>query len=137
MLGFEEESKLNWSEEMKSQFMSTAALPGAEEQKTSLPKLSEKDGSNDLRQVKSEVLASNMASVTHYPFERAIVGGKKQEVMERAIKNGDLRAKGFTQMACEMSRQDFNEFLKRDDLTCKSEMDVLDLVVAYIRKVQQ
>ena len=51
------------------------------------------------------------------------------------MKDLDLSREGFREAALKLDTAEFNKVIVRDDLKCKTEDQVLELVIEYIQKI--
>ena len=55
--------------------------------------------------------------------------------LPESVKDLDLTRPGFKQAALELDDNNFTKLITRDDLRCRTEDDVLMLIISYIKKI--
>ena len=57
--------------------------------------------------------------------------------LHESVKDLDLSREGFKEAALQLDTNEFNKIIIRDDLKCKTEDEVLQLIIEFMKKVAQ
>ena len=147
---------LKWSEEMKTEFTAVQS-PGIKNAKPSkekldLPEL--KSDHDEQRHVKSQefdLKNPSNGSGKNVLSPKNMDGQLKSEIdlrqlnnmsptsapndLPESVRDLDLTRPGFKQAAMNLEDNQFSKLIKRDDLKCRTEDDVLMLIIEYIKKL--
>ena len=116
----------------------------------SLPQLNQVQDEVDkeqLRLVKSQELVQGQSDNNQASLAGAHKNGLKSEIdinsklntqsgvndVHESVRDLDLSREGFKEAALQLDTNEFNKVIIRDDLKCKTEDEVLELIIEYIQ----